>query len=208
MSTLTLWGHPRSINVQKVLWALEELGLEYEREDIGGPFGGNREPAYLALNPNGLIPTLVDDGQALWESNAILRYVFAKYGTAPIAPSDAIARARADAWTEWYASTLWPHVRALLVQLVRTPEDARDRSVIEAAQKHATDAVRLLDRELQQRPYLVGDGFTWADIPVGAALQRWYNLPIRRPAHEALDAYYGRLQQRPAFARWIDLPLA
>ena len=208
MSKLTLWGHPRSINVQKVLWALDELGLEHERRDIGGSFGGNKERAYLALNPNGLIPTLVDDGEAIWESNAILRYLFAKYGAAPIAPSDAIARARADAWTEWYSSTLWLNVRPLLVQLVRTPEDKRDLSVIENAQKQSSAAVGLLDRELQQRPYLVGDSFTWADIPVGAALQRWFKLPIRRPEHQALDAYYARLQQRPAFKCWIDLLLA
>lgn len=207
MSQLTLWGHPKSINVQKVLWALDELGLSYDRKDVGGSFGGNKEPAYLALNPNGLIPTLVDGGEALWESNAVVRYLFARYGKAPIAPEGAVERARADAWTEWYSSTLWPNVRPLLVQLVRTPEDKRDRGVIESAQKAANAAVDLLERELSQREYLVGNDFTWADIPVGAALQRWYNLPIRRPEHKALDRYYARLQQRPAFKRWIDLPL-
>jgi glutathione S-transferase len=208
MSQLTLWGHSKSINVQKVLWSLDELGLEYERKDVGGAFGGNKEPAYLALNPNGLIPTLVDKGEALWESNAVLRYLFAKYGKGSLAPQDAVDRARADAWTEWYSSTLWPHVRPLLVQLVRTPEDKRDRSVIENAQRQASAAVALLDRELAQRSYLVGDSFTWGDIPVSSALQRWYNLPIRRPAHAALDAYYERIKERPAFKRWLDLPLA
>jgi glutathione S-transferase len=208
MSQLTLWGHPKSINVQKVLWALDELNLRYEQKDVGGAFGGNKEPAYLALNPNGLIPTLVDNGAALWESNAIVRYLFANYGKAPEHPANAVDRARADSWTEWYTSTLWPNVRPLLVQLVRTPEEKRDQHVIETSEKQATGAVLLLDRELQRRSFLVGDAFTWADIPVASALQRWYNLPLKRPEHRALDAYYARVKERPAFKRWLDLPLS
>jgi glutathione S-transferase len=205
MSQLVLWGQPKSINVQKVLWALEELGLEYEHKLVGGTHGGHKEPGYLALNPNGLIPTLVDDGESLWESNAILRYLFTRYGQAPTHPASALARAKADAWTDWKSSVLWAHVRPLVVQLVRTPEDRRDKAVVESSYKAAVAAVQLLDRELQQRGYLVGDAFTWADIPVGAALQRWYNLPIQRPKHEALDAYYARVQKRPGFQRFVDL---
>jgi glutathione S-transferase len=207
MSKLTLWGHGRSINVQKVLWGLDELGLSYERVEVGGTFGGNKEPAYLALNPNGLIPTLVDDDESLWESNAVLRYLFDRYGQAPLKPESAIVRARADAWTEWYTSTLWANVRPLLVQLVRTPEEKRDHALIDSHQKLSVQAVSLLDRELEKRPYLAGSDFTLGDIPIGSALQRWYNLPIKRPAHAALDAYYARLRERPAFKKWIDLPL-
>jgi len=208
MSKRTLWGHPRSINVQKVLWGLDELGLEYDRVDAGGSFGRNKEPEYLALNPNGLIPTLVDDGQPLWESNAVLRYLFNRYGKAPLHPDDAIARGRADAWTEWGTSTLWLHVRPLLVQLVRTPAEKRDAAVIESAHAQATAAVKLLDKELQKRAFVAGEEFTWGDIPVGSALQRWYNLPIERPATSAVDRYYARIKERPAFKRWLDLPLA
>lgn len=207
MSQLTLYGHPKSINVQKVLWALDELGLDYERKDIGGSFGGNKEPSYLALNPNGLIPTLVDGGEALWESNAIVRYLFDRYGKAPLAPANAIDRARADAWSDWYVNTLWQNVRPLVVQLVRTAEEKRDRSLIESAQKASFAAVELLDRELSKREYIVGNSFSWGDIPIGAALQRWYTLPIRRPDHAALDRYFARLQARAPFKRWIDLPL-
>ena len=208
MSKLTLWGQPRSINVQKVLWALDELGLDYERIDAGGSFGRNKDPEYLALNPNGLIPTLVVGDQALWESNAILRYLFATYGKEPLQPTDPLTRARADAWTEWYNGPLWANVRPLLVQLVRTPEEKRDRAVIESAQAQATAAVTLLDRELSKRAYVAGEHFTFGDIPIGAALQRWFNLPIKRPAHASLEAYYARIKERPAFKRWIDLPLA
>lgn len=208
MSKLTLWGHPRSINVQKPLWTLEELGLPYERIDIGGSFGKNKEPEYLALNPNGLIPTLVDDGQPLWESNAIVRYLASRYSKAPFWPEDPIVRARSDAWTEWYNGTLWANVRPLLVQLVRTPEDKRDLALIESTKQQSLAAVTLLDRELQGRAYVAGNDFTFGDIPIGSALQRWYNLPIKRPEHKALDAYYARLKERPGFKRWIDLPLA
>lgn len=208
MSKLTLWGHPRSINVQKVLWALTELGLPYERIDAGGQFGRNKEPDYLALNPTGLIPTLVDQGQALWESNAVLRYLYSTYGKAPQQPENAIERGRADQFTEWYNSTLWANVRPLVVQLIRTPEDKRDRALIESAQKASVAAVTLLDRELSSRKYIAGDEFTWGDIPIASALQRWYNLPIKRPEHKALDAYYARVKERPAFKQWIDIPLA
>lgn len=205
MSTLVLWGQPKSINVQKPLWALEELGLKYEHKVVGGAAGGHKEPAYLALNPNGLIPTLVDNGEALWESNAIVRYLFSQYGKSPEHPANAIARARADAWTDWKSSVLWLHVRPLVVQLVRTPEDKRDKALIEASHKASLAAVQLLDRELSKRSFLVGEDFTWGDIPVGTALQRWYNLPIERPELKSLDAYYARIQKRPGFKRWVDL---
>src|SRR5690242_9565708 len=130
MSKLRLWGQPRSINVQKVLWALDELGLEYERIDAGGSFGRVQDADYLALNPNGLVPTLQDGNAALWESNAIVRYLFGKYGTHPALPSDHGLRARADGWTDWATGSFWAHVRPLLVQLVRTPEAQRDSKLI------------------------------------------------------------------------------
>lgn len=207
MSQLKVWGHPRSINVQKVLWALEELGLGYERIDAGSTFGIVREPAYLAKNPNGLIPVLEDAGEALWESNAILRYLFARYGSAPLHPDDPIARARADGWTEWYGTTFWPNVRVQLVQLVRTPEGARDPAVIESAQAQTKVALGILEAHLARQPFVTGRQFTWGDIPLAAAAQRWFNLPIKRPSHPAVEAWYGRIRERPAFKKWIDIPL-
>jgi glutathione S-transferase len=207
MSQLKVWGHPRSINVQKVLWALDELGLTYERIDAGSTFGVVTEPAYLAKNPNGLIPVLEDGGEALWESNAILRYVFARYGKAPLHPDNPIGRARADAWTEWYGSTFWPNVRVQLVQLVRTPEGKRDAAVIEAAQAQTKGALGILEAHLAKQPFVTGREFTWGDIPLAAAAQRWFNLPIKRPSHPAVEAWYARIRERPAFKKWIDIPL-
>jgi glutathione S-transferase len=207
MSKLKLWGQPKSINVQKVLWALEELHLEYDRVDAGGAFGKVKDPAYLALNPNGLIPTLEDDGVPLWESNAILRYLFSRYGKAPSEPADPLVRARADGWTEWFSSTFWPPTRVLLVQLVRTPEDKRERPVIDAAKTQVLAALAVLEGQLKKQPFVAGDQFTFGDIPLGAAAQRWFNLPIPRPAHPSVEAWYARIKERPGFKKWIDVPL-
>jgi glutathione S-transferase len=208
MSKLRVWGHPRSINVQKVLWALDELGLDYERVDAGGTFGRVKDADYLTLNPNGLIPTLEDGSAVLWESNAIVRYLYTKYGTHPALPSDLGVRGRADGWTDWYATTFWANVRPLLVQLVRTPADQRDAHLIDSSLRAATAAAEILERELGKRPYLAGDHFTFGDIPVASASQRWFNLPVQRAKLPAFEAWYARVKERPGFKRWLDLPLA
>jgi glutathione S-transferase len=208
MSRLRVWGHPRSINVQKVLWALDELGLDYERIDAGGTFGRVKDADYLTLNPNGLIPTLEDGSAVLWESNAIVRYLYTKYGTHPALPSDLGVRGRADGWTDWYATTFWANVRPLLVQLVRTPADQRDAQLIGSSLRAASAAAEILERELGKRPYLAGDHFTFGDIPVASASQRWFNLPVQRAKLPAFEAWYARVKERPGFKRWLDLPLA
>jgi glutathione S-transferase len=207
MTQLKLWGQPKSINVQKVLWALDELGLPYERIDAGGQFGRVKDADYLSLNPNGLVPTLEVDGHALWESNAILRYLFQRFGTAPVQPSDPLVRARADQWTEWFSSSYWPNTRVLLVQLVRTPEAQRDPKAIQAARAQVLDAARILEAHLEKHAFVAGEHFTWGDIPLGAAAHRLLNLSIDRPSLPATEAWYGRLRQRVAFQKWIDLPL-
>lgn len=204
---LRLWGHKNSSNVQKVLWALDELKLDFERIDAGGQFGRVKDADYLTLNPNGLVPTLEDGRLVLWESHAIVRYLFARYGSPPLSPSDLADRARADAWTDWQFGTLWPPVRTLLVQLLRTPEIRRDRGVIESARAAALAALGILDKELSRHPWAAGEHFTFGDIPLGVAAQRWYNLPIERPALQHVDAWYDRVKRRPGFERWVDLPL-
>ncbi|HEX5655568.1 MAG TPA: glutathione S-transferase family protein [Polyangiales bacterium] len=205
MSELVLWGFPKSSNVQKVLWALDELGLKYEHKEIGGPFGGTKEAPYLALNPNGLVPTLVDHGEPLWESHAIVRHLYAQHGQSPANPSSAVARARAGAWHDWQATTLWPALRTLMIQIVRTPEPERDQKVIDTARAQADAALAVLEGELSKRAYLAGEEFTWGDIPVAVALQRWFNFPITRQQTKHVSDYYARIQKRPAFKRWVDL---
>jgi glutathione S-transferase len=208
MSELRVWGQPRSINVQKVLWALDELGLDYERVDAGGSYGRVKDADYLTLNPNGLIPTLEDGAAVLWESNAIVRYLYTKYGTHPALPSDLGLRGRADGWTDWYTTTFWANVRPLVVQLVRTPAEQRDQKLVDSSLRAASAAADILERELGKKPYLAGDHFTFGDIPVASAAQRWFNLPIQRAKLPALEAWYARVKERQGFRRWLDLPLA
>jgi glutathione S-transferase len=119
-----------------------------------------------------------------------------------------VLRARADGWTDWYATTFWSNVRPLLVQLVRTPEERRDAGLIDSSLRAASAAIQLLDRELSKKPYVAGEHFTFGDIPVGAAAQRWFNLPIERPSTKAAEAWYARIKERPGFKRWLDIPLA
>ena len=207
MSAIRLWGHPKSINVQKVLWALDELDLEFQGIDAGGKFGRVKDADYLTLNPNGLVPTLEDGNAAIWESNAILRYLAAKYGSAPFLPTDLAQRARADAWTDWSSTTLWANVRPLVIQLVRTPEAERDHTVIEQSIRSVNAAIDILDRELSRKRFVAGDEFTFGDIPVGAVAQRWFNLPIERPKADSVRTWYDQIKQRPGFKRWVDLPL-
>ena len=167
-----------------------------------------RDADYLTLNPNGLIPTLEDGSAALWESNAILRYLAAKYGSAPFQPADLAQRARADGWTEWFSHTLWPQVRTLVVQLIRTPEPQRDSALIAEAKLKTEAAFAILDRELSRKPFVAGDEFTFGDLPLAAAAQRWFNLPIERASAKHVEAWYARVKERPGFKRWADLPLA
>jgi glutathione S-transferase len=207
MTKLKVWGQPKSINVQKVLWALEELELPFERVDAGGAFGRVRDADYLSLNPNGLVPTLEDGGAALWESNAIVRYLYAKYGKHPQQPRDLAVRARADGWTDWYATTFWLNVRPILVQLVRTPERDRDERLLASSLVASRAAIEVLDRELAKTPYVAGDDFTFGDLPLAAAAQRWFNLPIERAPAKNVEAWYARVKERAGFKRWVDLPL-
>jgi glutathione S-transferase len=206
MSRLTVWGQRRSSNVQKVLWSLEELGLDFERIDVGAEFGRLRDPAYLALNPNGLVPTLEDGETVLWESNAIVRYLFAKYGTDPMYPRDFGRRARADGWCDWATTTLWAQVRPLLLQLTRTPEPEQNQREIEGALAAANRAIAILDRELELESYVAGAQFSFGDIPLGVAAQRWFRLPVARASAPHVDAWYARIQARPAFQHWVDAP--
>ena len=170
-------GTEHFANVQKVMWAVGEIGLPHERIDIGGPFGQNREPAYLAMNPNGLVPTLEEeDGFLLWESNSIVRYLAGKHRTTVLEPADLRERARANAWMDWQLSVLAPAIFACFWGLVRTPPDKRDYAAIEELKKKTTAAISILDGQLAKTAYVAGDGFSYGDIPVAVMANRYRQL--------------------------------
>lgn len=195
-----LWGRANSVNVQKVIWALEELGLPYERIEAGGAHGVVGEQSYRALNPNGLVPTLQEDDFVLWESNAILRYLARLPASPLVLPDDARACARIDQWLDWQATTFTPAMRDCFWQLIRVPQDQRDQPAIEASRVRTEAAAALLDAHLAGTAFVAGETFGIADIAVGCAAHRWLHLPIAREERPHLVRWYRSLVARSGAA--------
>jgi len=204
---LKILGRRDSSNVQKVVWCCSELGLAFEREDIGGKFGKNKEQPYLAVNPNGLVPTLQDGDFILWESNSIVRYLVDKYGPGDLVPDTAEGRAIANRWMDWQLTLLGPTLVPVFMALIRTPEDKRDPAAIEKSVEAGNIRWEIVERYLEGRDYLVGDSFTMGDIPIGIWAYRWFNLPIQRSSLPRVERWYGRLCERPAFREHVMIPL-
>jgi len=205
---LKIWGRTNSINVQKVLWAVDELNVPYERIDAGMQFGVVNEPFYRKMNPNGHVPTIDDDGFVLWESNAIVRYLSAKHGAGTLWPSDPKERADADRWMDWASSTLAAPIFPVFWGLIRTPPEKRDGKAIAEGVKKLNAAFEVLEQSLDGRDFVAGAAFTMGDIPVGVHVYRWSALPIDRPGLRKVEAYYRRLQQRAPFKQHVMLPLS
>lgn len=206
---LTVWGRANSVNVQKVLWCCDELGLPYERIDAGMRFGVNTEPAYLAMNPTGRIPTLGDGDFRLWESNAIMRYLALQYGPSPLYPQAPQTRAGIDRWLDWTLSSLQPAERPVFWGYVRTPPDQRDEAALQEAAVALAAQYQLLDHHLDGRAYVEGGAFSLADIALGCFARRWLNITqVTRPPMAKLERWYASLQQRPAFQRTLTGPLS
>ncbi len=204
---LKVWGRATSGNVQKVMWTIGELGLPHERIDVGRGFGGLDTPAYGALNPNRRIPTLEDGDAVVWESNVIVRYLAAKFGSGTLWPLDPAARAIADQWMDWQQTTLLPDMRTVFWGLVRASERTHDRAQIDAAGSNLKASWARLDRHLRGRQFVAGDRLTMGDIPVGAACYRYYTLDLDRAPLEHVLAWYERLKSRDAFRQHVMLPL-
>jgi glutathione S-transferase len=205
---LRIWGRTNSINVQKVMWAVGELDLPHERIDLGGAFGGLDTDSYRALNPNRRVPTIEDDGAVIWESNACARYLAARYGAGSLWPEDPVVRAAADMWMDWQQTTLQVDMTTVFWGLVRTPEAERDHAAIEAAVGRLGAIWRRLDDHLAGRSFVAGEHFSMCDIPVGAACYRYHELAIERPKLRAIEAWYGRLQERAPYRTHVMLPLS
>jgi glutathione S-transferase len=196
---LKLWGRANSINVHKVLWTLDELKVPYERVDAGLHFGVVNTPEYRAMNPNGRVPTIDDDGFILWESNAIVRYLAARHGAGTLWPTDVRRRADADRWMDWITDSIAHTVGGVFLQLIRTPAEKRDPHVIEVNRKRLNELFPILDKALAGREYIAGDTLTIGDIPIGVFTHRWLALEIERVPTPNLVAYYERLKQRPHY---------
>jgi glutathione S-transferase len=212
-----IWGRLSSINVRKVVWCTQELGLEHERTDAGGRFGIVQTPGYRALNPNALVPTIeADDDEAaggtfrLWESNVIVRYLCARHAPGTLYPEPLPARFDAERWMDWQQTTLNPAGRDAFMQWVRMPAERRDASVAARSARATGPLLALLDAHLGTRAYLCGDRFTMADIPLGCELHRWFGLPAdsyTRPQWTQLERYFAALRERPAARGVLDLAL-
>jgi glutathione S-transferase len=192
------------------MWSVGEIGLPHERIDIGGPFGKNREPAYLAMNPNGLVPTLEeDDGFLLWESNSIVRYLAAKHRASVLEPADLRVRALASQWMDWQLAVAGPAIFECFWGLIRTPPEKRNHTAIEASKKKTTAAMAIMDAQLAKTRYLAGDAFSYGDIPVGIIAYRFRQLVPERPALPHFERWYADIAARPAFkAQVAAVPLS
>jgi glutathione S-transferase len=195
--TLTVLGRKNSANVQKVLWCLAELELPYSQENVGGPYGRNRTPPILSLNPHGLIPILIDGEFEVWESNTILRYLADKFGPTAWYPVEPRRRSRSDRWMDWQLGTLNQAFTPLFVGLVRTPAEKRDYSLIASYRGQAEELFSLLDVALAGSAYLAGAEPTIADIACGVFAYRWFELGMQRPAETPhLKRWYDSLTER------------
>jgi glutathione S-transferase len=205
-----IWGRANSVNVQKVLWCCRELELVYERIDAGMQFGRNQDPDYLAMNPNGRVPTLIDGDFVLWESNSIMRYLVLSYGEgSTLYPASPKLRAGIDRWLDWTLSTLQPVDRPLFWGLVRTPVEQRD---MQALQKHADAAAaqwQVLEAHLATRNYVEGGQLTLADIALGAYARRWFGVEgVGKPPLPRLERWYAQFSGRAGFEEFVAPPMS
>lgn len=204
---LKIWGRATSSNVQKVLWCCAELDIRFERADLGGPFGGNRDPEYLGMNPNGLVPTVRHGDLIMWESNTICRYLAATRNGERLYPKDPAARTHVERWMDWQLAVIGPPMGQLLFGLVRSTPETRDATAIDAARRRALSAWTIVDDELKGRPFLAGSELSLAEIVLGTQIYRWFAFPIERPTLPNLRAWYDRMRERPGFRTHIETPI-
>ncbi|MRG73245.1 glutathione S-transferase [Alphaproteobacteria bacterium HT1-32] len=200
---LKILGRANSSNVRKVLWAATELGQAFERSDVGGPFGGNDTPDYLRMNPTGLVPTLIDGDVIVWESNAIIRYLGAKYGAGSLWPTDIAVRADADKWMDWQIFTLAGPMTHLLHSHMGTPGRAGTPESIAAAESELVKHWTVLEKGLEGRDFIAGDQLTMGDIPPGFFINRWRQLAKNQPEFPNISAWHERLKQREGYKKHI-----
>ncbi|CAM8635341.1 Gst Glutathione S-transferase [Comamonadaceae bacterium] len=206
--TVHIWGRLSSLNVRKVVWAAQETGVAFTRSDAGMAFGVVKTPEYLAMNPNALVPTLQDGDFTLWESNAIVRYLCAKYGNEQLYPQDLAQRFDAERWMDWQQTTLNRESGGAFLQWFRTPADKRDAAVIARSTAATEPALAQLNDHLATRTWMCGEHFSMADIPVACDVHRWFALPQPRPDWPHLERWFAAILTRPATRGVLDLPIS
>ena len=207
MNKLKIWGRISSINVKKVVWAAQELGLSFDRHEAGGVHGIVKTPAYVALNPNSQIPGMEDADYVLWESNVITRYLCAKHSPGNLYPTDLQERFDAERWMEWQQTMVNPASRNGFWHLIRLPADQRDPALIAQSNAAVELLMAMLDAHLATHNFMVGERFTMADIPLGCEVQRWFGLPQTRARRPNIERWFATLLARPAAAGVLDLAL-
>lgn len=201
---LILWGRTSSANVQKVTWLIGELGLEVDRKDVGGPFGGLDTPEYIAINPNKLIPTLQDGETTVWESEAVIRYIGSKYGQ-KFFPEDITKRAFVDQWLCWNQSTWFPAVSQIFMMMMKVPVAERNPDELKRLLEDVNDKAAFMDKQLSQRPFVAGNALSLADISFASWLYRYYTLEIDRLDLNHLQKYYDTLCSRQCYVEHVHV---
>jgi glutathione S-transferase len=204
---IRVWGRRSSVNVQKVLWALGELDVPFTRETVGGSFGGNRDADYLRMNPNGLIPTILDGDITMFESNAIVRYLAARYRAGLLRPAEPHALALAEQWMEWQQTTFYPAISAIFFQTVRLPLVQRSPAVLADAEHKAEAALAIADDHLARHDWFAGEEFSFGDIVMGCLYWRYSGLG-RGGRFRHVEEWFDAIKERPAFREQVALPVA
>lgn len=204
---ITVKGRNTSGNVMKVTWILEELGIPYQQEDVGGKFGKNKEKEYLDLNPMGLVPTLIDDDIVLWESNTIVRYLAKKYSFNAMSPSDDGMRAKLELWMDWQLFAINPMMRPIYHGIIRTSPEDRDWNKINENIELGNRHWKILEKHLEGREYIGGDALTIADIPLGPVIHRFHTIVEDRPSTPNIDRWYENLKKSEAYKKIVMIPL-
>ena len=207
-NTLKIWGRMSSINVKKVVWTAQELGLDFQRNEAGGQFGLVKTPEYLRLNPNALVPVMEDGDFVLWESNVIVRYLCAKHSPGQLYPSDLRERFEAERWMDWQQTTFSPASRPGFWQLIRTAPEQRNAQVLSDSNAAVEALLATLDAQLGRHAFVAGDRFTMADMVLGCEAHRWFGLPQPRQSWPNVERWYQGLRARQASAGVLDMALS
>ena len=207
-NTLKIWGRMSSINVKKVVWTAQELGLEFQRNEAGGQFGLVKTPEYLRLNPNALVPVMEDGDFVLWESNVIVRYLCAKHSSGQLYPSDLRERFEAERWMDWQQTTFSPASRPGFWQLIRTAPEQRNAQVLSDSNVAVEALLATLDAQLGRHAFVAGDRFTMADVVLGCEAHRWFGLPQPRQSWPNVERWYQGLRARHASTGILDMALS